>query len=308
MRPPPKQANTPVLRNPFVLGGLAAVVAVLLVIVAVVAFSGGSGSGQDGAAKSPTKSPTQAQVAGSDGVTGKANATVNVRNGPVNTAEVLGVLRRGSEVSVDGKSADGEWLQIVYPPRSKLHGWVLASSLDLNSDISALAVATPEEIQLAVVPTSIAVATIESTQAPTPRPTPGLATTVTATPLSTLPDLVVGDWLVSGGVLVLTVTNQGTGTLTATAIDVGVFDASGAKLLNLTTSGPQTLKPGGSIDIKTGYLALGAQGQVLVVVDINGRIPETNDTNNRLVVTFSNGTPTVAATAAATATATPPHP
>jgi hypothetical protein len=310
MRPPPTQTNTPVLRNPFVLGGLAAVVAVLLVIVAVVAFSGdgGSGSGQDSAAKPATKTPTPEQVAGGDGVTGKANATVNVRNGPVNTAEVLGVLRRGGEVSVDGKSADDEWLQIVYPPRSKLHGWVLASSLDLNSDISGLAVATPEEIPLAVVPTSIAVATVEST----PTPTPGLTATVTATPLSTLPDLVISGSLVSGAALVVTVTNQGTGTLTATAIEIGVFDDAGAKLLNLTTSAPQTLKPGASVDIRTGYLTLGAQAQVLAVVDPNGKIPETNDTNNRLVVTLGNGTPTVAPTATrtakVTATATPSHP
>ncbi len=308
MRPPPKQTNTPVLRNPFVLGGLAAVVAVLLVVVAVVAFSGGSGSsGQDSAAASPTKTPTQEQVAGDDGITGKANATVNVRNAPGNTAEALGVLRRGGEVSVDGKSADGEWLQIVYPPRSTLHGWVIASSLDLNGDISALAVATPEEVPLAVVPTSDTTATIEPTLARTSTPTPKLATTVTATPHSALPDLVVSDWLVSGGVLVATITNQGTGTLTATAIDVGIFDAEGGRLLNLTTSAPLTLQPGASVDIKTGFLAIGAQGQVVVVIDINGRIPESNDTNNRLVVTFTNGTPTVEATAAA-APATPSHP
>jgi uncharacterized protein YraI len=273
---------------------------VLLVVVGVIAFSVGSGGGQNSAVKLATQTPAegQDQVAAGEGVTGTANATVNVRNGPGNTTQALGVLRRGGQVTVDGKSEDGEWLEIVYPPRSKLHGWVMASSLDLQGDAASLAVATPEEIPLAVAPTSVAVATAEETT-----PTPELTVTVTTTALPTLPDLVVSNWLVSGGYLVVTVTNQGTGTLTATAIDVGVFDASGAKLLNSTSAAPQTLKPGASIDIKTGYLTLGAPGQVLVIVDPNGKIPETNDTNNRLVVTFSGGTPTATATVAATATA-----
>jgi uncharacterized protein YraI len=301
MRPSPEPSKTPILRNPIVLGGLAAAVLALLVVVIVVVFAGGGGSGgnNDSAVRTATQTPQEGQTT-NGGVTGKARATLNVRNGPGNTTALLGVLYRGTEVSVDGKSEDGEWLQIVYPPRSKLHGWVVASSLELQGDASELAVATPEEIPVVIAPTSAFVPTVEVT--PTPELT---AAAPTETPSPTEPDLVVGGWLVSGALLVVTVTNQGTGTLAASAIDVGVYDTNGTNLLDSTTSAPLNLSPGASIDIKTGYIAVGTPPPVLVIIDPNGKIAESDDTNNRLVVTFSNATPTTTPEAAATAAATP---
>lgn len=292
MRQPLRQSSTPVLRNPIILGGVAAMGIVLIVVVVIVLTTSAGSRGSSGSATTPvTKTPTQEQVEGQSGVTGKAASTINVRSGPGNGYNVLGVLRKGAEVSVVGKDEEGGWLQIQYPAHSKLRGWVIADSLELEGDLASVAVATPDSIPMPDVPTYEPVATVPA--APSAEPT----VTPTFTPAPTLPNLAVSGSLVSGGVLVVTVTNQGAGALTGAAIDVSVFDASGTQLLNSTSSAPQNLNPGASIDIKTGYLAFAGPSQLLVIVDPNGKIPETDDTNNRLIVTLSSGpTPTATKT------------
>jgi len=125
--------------------------------------------------------------------------------------------------------------------------------------------------------------------------------TETATPMSTpagdLPDLAVGGFLVAGGALVITVTNQGTGVLPETAIEVAVYNTAGTDALNIITSAPQTLAAGASIDVRTGYVPFGGPAEVLIIIDPNGQIAETDDTNNRLIVTLSSdSTPTVTST------------
>jgi subtilase family serine protease len=132
----------------------------------------------------------------------------------------------------------------------------------------------------------------------------------TPTPSQALPDLVVGGTLVSGGTLVVTVTNQGKGALKNATIEVGVFDATGAQLLKSASVTTQNLSAGASIDVQTGYVTVVGPDQVLVIVDPNGKIKESDDTNNRLLVSFA-ATPTLAPTAKATTAAelTPtPHP
>ena len=296
MRQPLYNDSRPILRNPVILGGLAVTAIALITVIVIVLLTGGSGGNGDATAL-VTKTPTPEQAASDGGLTGKATATINVRSGPSNNFEVLGVLRKGSSVSIVGKSEDASWLQVIYPPQSELHGWVAAGSLDVTGSLAAVAVATPDSIPLATAPTDAPI-TAEATPHPTATVTP------TLTPQPALPDLVISGSLVSGGSLVVTVTNQGSGTLTGAVIDVSIFDVAGTKLLKATSSGVLTLKPGASIDIKTGYAAAGAPPQVLVIVYPNGKIQETDDTNNRLVVTLS--TP-VTSTPRPTATATPHH-
>jgi len=267
MRQPQNNNVSPILHNPVALGGLAAVAIVVVVATVVVLMGGGNSSGSSDsdtsarttpAAKTPTKQESDVL----EGLTGKATSTINVRSGPGNGYVVLGVLRRSSEVSIVGQS-----------------------------DLAGVAIATPETLPMADVPTYEAVATVPAEL------TPEVTPTVPSTPAPALPDLAVSGSLVSGGVLVVTVTNQGTGALAATAVDVGIFDVSGSPMLNSTTASVQALAPGASIDIRTGYLPLGGPPQVLVIVDPNGKIAETDDTNNRLTVTRSPGvTPTATKT------------
>jgi hypothetical protein len=285
MREPLRPDSTSVLHNPIAVAGLAAV-AVVLAVVVVVVLVGGSSSGGDSdtsaKAAPAAKTPTKQQSDGLDGLTGKATSTLNVRSGPGNGYNVLGLLRRSTEVRIVGQNEDGSWLQIEYPAHSNLHGWVIAGSLEVQGDLAEVAVATPDTLPMADMPTYEAVPT-----EPAELATPEVTITPTPTPALSLPDLVVSGSLVSSGVLVVTVTNQGAGALAATAIEVAVFNTSGVDPLNSTTSAVQALAAGASIDIRTGYLPFGGPDQVLVIVDPNGKIAESDDTNNRLAVTLS---------------------
>ena len=271
------------LRNPIVicgLGGLA--LAFLIVVVVLVIGHSTSNAGSDTGAKiaSAGKTPTAGASDELQGITGKATSTLNVRSGPGDGYSVLGLLLKNAEINITGQSDDGEWLQVEYPIHSNLHGWLMADSLDVKGDLTALPIATPEAIPLAEAPTYEARPTVEEEEEETPVPEPN----ATPTP-GALPDLVISDTFVSGNVLVVTVKNQGRGTLPASPIEVAVFDSSGSTRLNSTISSPQALNPGASIDIRTGFSTLGA-GQVVVIVDPNGKIPESDNTNNSLTVTL----------------------
>jgi subtilase family serine protease len=85
------------------------------------------------------------------------------------------------------------------------------------------------------------------------------------------------------------VTNQGSGPLTSATVAVSVFDLAGTGLLGSGSAGPLTLTPGASIDIKTDYAIQPTPVQLLVIVDPQGTIPETDDTNNRLSVAIGGG-------------------
>jgi subtilase family serine protease len=100
---------------------------------------------------------------------------------------------------------------------------------------------------------------------------------------------VISGTVISGGKLVITVTNQGLGPLTSATVAVSVFDLAGTGLLGSGSAGPLTLTPGASIDVKTNYAIPAGPVQLLVIVDPQGTIPETDDTNNRLSVAIGGG-------------------
>jgi hypothetical protein len=286
MKIPSSQSSGSFLRSPIILGGLAVVLIALIAVVALGVLGGGNGGDNGGSATKTAGTSSPKQTASSGHLTGKATATVNVRSDPGNAFQALGVLKNGTEVEIVAKSEDGKWFQIVYPSGSNLRGWVLAESLEVTGDLSGLGVATPENIPVPVVPTSPAVTELPTT--PTPS---GLTPTPSPTPLAPLPDLVIGGTVISGGKLVITVTNQGPGPLTSATVAVSVFDLAGTGLLGSGSAGPLTLTPGASIDIKTDYAIQPTPVQLLVIVDPQGTIPETDDTNNRLSVAIGGGGP-----------------
>ena len=66
------------------------------------------------------------------------------------------------------------------------------------------------------------------------------------------------------------------------------FNADGTKLLAGATLPDFTLKTGRSIDVGTGYVVTESE-TLLLIVDPNGDIPETDDTNNRVTVAVATG-------------------
>ena len=141
---PPSRGGSPVLRSPVIMGGLVAVIIAIAAIVGMGVMSGGDHDSGGGSPAKTTATPRQTKVTGK--LMGKAKVTVSVRSDPGNDYQILGVLRRGAEVEIVGKSEDGEWLQIIYPPGSGLRGWVLAESMEIEGNPGALDIATPEQM------------------------------------------------------------------------------------------------------------------------------------------------------------------
>jgi len=93
----------------------------------------------------------------------------------------------------------------------------------------------------------------------------------------------------SGGLLFITVVNQGQGDAAGDLV-VAVFNADGTALLAGATLPGFTLEGGRSIDIGTGY-AVTQNQTLLLIVDPNGTIEETDNTNNRISVAIAVGNP-----------------
>lgn len=270
------------LRHPVVLAALSVVVVLVVVAVALLLVGGdGKEEGATGTAPTPTGA-TEAASPSAGALTGEVIATANVRSGPDERYPVLGTVRNGASLEVVGRSEDEQWLQVVYPPRSGLHGWLDATFLRLNGDPTRLALATAEALPIPEVPTQPPV-----TPAGTPSPALEPTATESPTPEVPLPDLVIAVPVsIVGGNLVVTVQNQGKGAVEGQEIEVGVFDEQGQTLLQQTSAGVETLGPGAAIDVNTGFGCSDHTVKVLIVADLNGIIDETDNTNNQLTASL----------------------
>jgi uncharacterized protein YraI len=63
----------------------------------------------------------------------QAVADVNVRSGPGTNYNVLGLLRAGQAVEAVGRSPEGAWWQIVFPPNTGALGWVVGTYVQPNA-------------------------------------------------------------------------------------------------------------------------------------------------------------------------------
>lgn len=306
---PGPETRAAVLRHPFVLAGFAAVVLLGLTAGAlVVVDSARNGKGRTpavvvDAVTTSTPGPA-ARTATASGVTGTTNAVTAVRAAPGARTQVLGTLAKGDDVEIDGRSADSKWYRVIFPPQSELHGWVDAQFLDITGDAASLVVATAEPPVVVELPTQPPAVLTAAARDLTP--TADASPSVTATPADNLPDLVIGTTpTIVDGKLFITVVNQGKGDAVGDIV-VAVFDEAATRLLGGATLPKFTLKAGRSIDIGTGYEVAGSQ-TLLLIVDPNGEIAETDDTNNRVVVAIAvgNPTPTIAVPASETPAAPP---
>jgi uncharacterized protein YraI len=278
------------IRHPFVLAGGAVIVLLGMTAAALVIVDSARGDTVreprvDVQPLTSTPGPN-ARTATATGVRGITRGTTSVRSAPGERGPVLGTLPRGSEVEIDGRTADSTWLRIIFPPRSEFHGWVEVDALDITGTVSALAVATAEPPVVVSRPTQEPIEVepdpLEVTPDDPPTPEP------TATPDAVLPDLVVGTTpIVSGGVLVVTIVNQGAGTAQGDLV-VAVFNPDATQLLGGVTVPGTTLAPGASIDVITGYQVT-QSATLLIIVDPNGAIEEADDMNNQITVSVSVG-------------------
>lgn len=288
MKFPSPDTRAAVLRNPFVLAGLAVVVLLGVTAAVLVLIDSARGSN----AQTPkviidqptsTVGPT-AKTAEATGVHGTAKQISAIRSAPGNDTPVLGTIMQDADVVIDGRTTDAHWYRVIYPPGSELHGWIDADFLNVSGDVSSLVVATAEP------PVVIEVPTLPPTR--TPLPVTPQATETPATPEAALPDLVVGDTpVISGGKLFITIVNQGTAPATGDLV-VAVFNQAQTQILGGTTLPGFTLAPGKSIDVATGMDVVQDQ-TLLVIVDPNGTIAESDDTNNRALIRIAvSGEPT----------------
>jgi uncharacterized protein YraI len=121
--------------------------------------------------------------------------TMRVRAAPNPKAEILGLLREGTEVMLLGRSDDGQWFQIPYP-NNLLRGWISGDYINADSNPAALRVLAPNDVAPLPSPTAIPIfvptATATPTEMPTETPPPTREATATPTPTAT-PD----SWLKS---------------------------------------------------------------------------------------------------------------
>jgi hypothetical protein len=286
------------LRNPLVLGGLAIVLAVAAAVVVAVLFSEGEKetvvATVPGETSTPNSTPTQTPMP-LEGITGRALSTLTVRAGPGTGYISLGIVRRDAELEVVGKNEEETWLEISYPPRSRLRGWVAVDGVDLEESLASLPVATPESLVLPAVPTYPPGVFVE----PDSDLTPALETLP-------LPDLVLTDAYLLEGELMVTITNQGTAEAGA-PIDVAIYSGDGSTPLRLALIG-DPLAAGASVDLDTRYQPAGGPQRLLILVDPANRVQETNEDNNEVLFGVSGLPASPSPTAprhSPTATATP---
>jgi uncharacterized protein YraI len=193
-----RQDEMSLLRNPYVLAGLAVSLAIILAVAVVFLFGRGNeqgGGDNNGGSPNQTQAPRPTGVNAIPGaINVKSVATATVREGPGQEYLELGLLRASQDVQVVGRNQESTWYQIVYPRDSQLRGWVPKSALGVaEGDQAALAVVTvtPIERPTVVIPTSTPrpaepTATPEATQSPNDRADIGVVIAADCAPNSTI--------------------------------------------------------------------------------------------------------------------------
>jgi hypothetical protein len=124
------------LRNPYVLAGLAVAVAIVAAVFVVILFgSGGDGGGGGGGGV--VSRPLTPQPGDDGGLKARSIAIAAVREGPGRDYAEIGLLRSSQDVSVVGRNEQSTWYEIIYPA-SSLQGWVPATALRLPENSDAL--------------------------------------------------------------------------------------------------------------------------------------------------------------------------
>ena len=232
------------------LAGLAIVLIAAIAVTTIVALDRASEDGAPTVASTPTD-----PLAGLDGVLARAVLTTNLRATPGRQSEILAIVPTQQLTRVTGRSTDGEWLRLAYPPDSELAGWAPRASFEVErGELATVAVASigvPEAGQGGVVPS------------PEDDPLPDLA--------------VINASLLPNGNLTLVVENVGTGRFIGT-IGLQVTSGSG-ELLGVLDTRETSLLPNRTATIDTG-LQITTTGSYRIELDRLDRIEEASEFNN----------------------------
>ncbi len=254
------------LRNPYVLAGLAVSVAIVLAVMVVFVFGksgdtpgGTADSGSTGGGAVAVNATAQSTVPAVAGLQVKSLTTATVHSGPGLDFLDLGLLRSNQDVQVVGRNDDASWFEIIFPPGSNFGGWVVASALKLPSDVTS---------KVAVVQ-------------PTPVPRPDVPATSTPPPATATPEgnvdiaIHVPAVCPANQPIVATVDNTGEVALKDVSLRI-VVTQNGTTLYDATYQ-IQSLLPGQSVppDIQTNAVA----PSVTVTATLVG-LTEVNTDNN----------------------------
>jgi hypothetical protein len=270
------------LRNPYVLAGLAVAAAIVLAVIVVILF----GSSSDSDAAVGETNVTSQNVAidpltpqPSRGVTARSIAPATVREGPAQEFAEIAPLRSGQDVEVIGRNQASSWFQIYYPVGSQLKGWVPSSALRLpdgSGDKLAVVIATPIPRPTIVLPS--------------PTPEPATTATPTVTPTGTPaggPDLaltIVG--CRPNTALVVTVRNAGQVPLSNRQVRLTVASAAG--ILGVADS-VISLEPGATLNITANQTV--QPTLMMARIDLIGSPADANPGNNSVQCSGGAGQP-----------------
>ncbi|HKS92898.1 MAG TPA: CARDB domain-containing protein [Tepidiformaceae bacterium] len=210
---------------------------------------------------------------------GNVVATVSARTGPGDQFDVVQTLNAGDQVTIVGKSSDGQWL-VIQGQGSGDQQWVRAAAISVSGSLNSVPVVQPP-------------AAPSATATNTPRPQ------ATSTPTNTpaLPDFVPGNAsLIDGGsTLQVTVANIGNAPYQGPLV-VAISGVTGAQSrvfnVNIAANG------GTALDFSLGAPATSG-GQVTVTVDPDGAVQESSENNNS--TSFTVQAPVIQPTATPTA-------
>lgn len=293
-----------------ILGGIVGVLAVFL--IAFLLIGGGGGGNKPSPVQIVTRPPatptpsatatTRATVAASPtpaGITATTRGVVTVYTVPDQRAAVVARLPAGLTLPVAGRSDDDQWLLVDFSTAqgapSTGTGWLQASGVQIGGDLAQAPILSTAET-----PTPPPTASPSPPPTPSPTPSPTATPALSPTPAPTrpptqasgaLPDLVLSDFnvLQSGagaGFVVVDIRNAGRAALSGQPIELIGVDQTGATVFDVTT-GPLTIPPGESQQIRTSYRPA-ARTMLTVVVNPNHTIAEADappgfpDTNNSL--------------------------
>ena len=193
-----------------------------------------------------------------------AAATTNVRAQPERFAEVVAILPADREARALGRTSDGSWVRVAYPPDSSMTGWAPAAALRIDGGaLEALPV-----VATVASPTPAAVADGQNEEA--------------------LPDLMIADaFLLQDGRLAVGIRNVGGVSLVETIVPLNVSKVSG-DILGVLRIGPTTLAPGASATVVT-TVVVTETGSYLLELDRPDEIRESGEFNNSYIALLIAG-------------------
>ncbi|MDP6605451.1 MAG: hypothetical protein QF664_04225 [Dehalococcoidia bacterium] len=217
-------------------------------IVAISTLDGGD----------PTAAPAAATPVASerDASLVAAALTANIRADPDRFADVIAVLPDGRDARLLGRSSDGSWIKIAYPPSSAVEGWVPAEVL------------LTEGAALDTLPVLVVLAT------PTPSPAGDGGPAG-----ESLPDLTIaGAFLLQDGRVAIGLRNIGDAPVVEVFVPLNVSKASG-DILGVLRIGPTTLAPGERATVVT-PVVVSETGSYVFELDRPDEIRESQEFNN----------------------------